>query len=202
MGVTALVMAGGKGSRMQHFDEKPLICVEGKPIVERVIEALQQAKGIESIAVAVSHHTPKTAAFVTRFSVMIVPTSGKGYIQDTQYVVKHLKLRRIMTVSADLPLVTGEVFDEIVGRYKSCGKPALTLVVSDDLKERLGLSLDHSFQLDDRTVVPVGINLIDGRRIDEDELEQEVFLLDRLEVAVNVNTIEELALTAKLVRQR
>ena len=54
MGVTALVMAGGKGTRMRLAEEKPLIKVCGKPVIEYVIAALRNAKKIDSIVVATS----------------------------------------------------------------------------------------------------------------------------------------------------
>ena len=61
MGVTALVMAGGKGTRMHLAEEKPLIKICGKPVIEYVIAALENAKKIDSIVVAVTGCTPKTA---------------------------------------------------------------------------------------------------------------------------------------------
>jgi GTP:adenosylcobinamide-phosphate guanylyltransferase len=50
-------------------------------------------------------------------------------------------------------------------------------------------------------LVPAGINIIDGRRIDEEKLDQEVCLLDRKEVAVNINTLEELKIAEKLFQR-
>jgi GTP:adenosylcobinamide-phosphate guanylyltransferase len=47
-------------------------------------------------------------------------------------------------------------------------------------------------------VVPAGINVIDGRRIDEKELDEEICLLDRKEVAVNINTVQELSVAESL----
>jgi len=44
MGVTALVMAGGKGTRMALPEEKPLLTVGGKPVIEHVLAALENAK--------------------------------------------------------------------------------------------------------------------------------------------------------------
>ena len=49
-------------------------------------------------------------------------------------------------------------------------------------------------------MVPAGINVIDGRRIDEAELEEEVFVIDREEAAVNVNTPEDLKVAEHLFR--
>lgn len=59
MGLTALVMAGGKGSRMRLAEEKPLIKVCGKPVIQYVIAALCKAKSIDSIVVATTKCTPK-----------------------------------------------------------------------------------------------------------------------------------------------
>ena len=60
MGVTALVMAGGKGTRMRIAEEKPLIKVCGKPVIEYVLAALKNAKKIDTIIVATTSCTPKT----------------------------------------------------------------------------------------------------------------------------------------------
>lgn len=201
MGVTALVMAGGKGSRMRLAEEKPLVVVGGKPVIERVLVSLLKAKRVESIVVAVSDCTPRTARFVAKFPVRVAMTPGKGYIEDMQYLVKRLKLGKVLTVAADIPLITGETVDEIVDRFESCGKPALAVVAPLETKLKLGLGVEYSFEVAGKTVVPVGINAVDGERIDEEELEQEVLVLDKVEVAVNINTLEELRLAERLLEK-
>ena len=192
MGVTAVVTAGGKGSRMGLSGEKPLLEVGGKPAIAHVIESLQAAKKVESIVVAVTDFAPKTADFVSKFPVKIVKTPGKEYIYDMQYVIKKLKLETVLTIAADLPLITSEIIDSIAEDYERCGKPALTVVVPMETKTKLGMSGEYAFTLGDKLVVPTGINMIDGRKIDEEELDQEICVLDREEIAVNINTVQEL----------
>ncbi len=201
MNVAALLMAGGKGSRLGDSQEKPLITIGGKPIIELVIRSLQDAKRVNLIVVAVSHNTPRTAAFAAKFPVKIAPTPGKGYIEDLQYLVKQLDLKQVLTIAADIPFINGRIIDEIVDQFLSCGKPALTVVTSLATKQKLGLGAEHAFVLAGKTVVPVGINAIDGKSIEIAELEQEVLLMDKPEVAVNINTLEELAIAEKLVKQ-
>jgi GTP:adenosylcobinamide-phosphate guanylyltransferase len=41
-------------------------------------------------------------------------------------------------------------------------------------------------------VVPAGINVIDGRRIDEEKLDEEIYVSDQKEIAMNINTVKEL----------
>ena len=201
MGVTALVMAGGKGTRMALSEEKPLLQVGGKPVIEHVITALRNAAKVESIVVAVSDYTPKTAKLMAAFPVSVVKTPGKEYVSDMGFAVRTLGLQTVLAIAADLPLITGEVIDAIIERYERCGRSALTVVVPMETKEKLGLGGEYAFELGNRRVVPAGINVIDGQRIDEEELDQEICLLDSKEVAVNINTVQELRVAESLFKK-
>ena len=203
MGVTALVMAGGKGTRMRIGEEKPLVKVCGKPVIEYVIEALQSAKKVDCIFVAVTDCTPKTAKFLSKFPIKVVETPGKDYVSDMGYASKNLKLGIFLAIAADLPLVTGQALDAIVERYERCGKPALTVAVPLETKTKLGMSVEYSFKMDEKDVVPVGINVIDGhRRYGDEWLDQDIYLLDLEELAVNINTIAELRLAEHLLSRK
>ena len=202
MAVTALVMAGGKGARMTLPEEKPLLKVGGKPVIEYVLAALENAAKIDAIAVVVSDYTPKTAKHVAKFPVKVVQTLGKGYVSDMGCAVKTLKLHAVLAIGADLPLITGEIIDDIVTRYEQCGKPALTVAVPMAAKAKLGLGGEYAFEVDGKLVVPAGINVIDGRRIDEEKLDEEICVVDRKEVAVNINTLQELKIAENLFAKR
>jgi len=203
MGVTALVMAGGKGTRMQTAEEKPLIKVCGKPVIEYVLEALKHTKKIDSIIIAVSSCTPKTAKFMSQFPVKVVETPGKDYVSDMGYAALNLKLGVFLAIAADLPLISSEALDSIVERYELCGKPALTVAVPLETKTKLGMSIEYSFKMDDKDVVPVGINVIDGhKRYGDEWLDQDIFLLDLDELAVNINTVQELHLAERLLAKQ
>jgi adenosylcobinamide-phosphate guanylyltransferase len=194
-------MAGGKGRRMRLSEEKPLLEIGGKPVIAHVIESLQAAKKVDSIVVAVTDYVPKTAGFVSKYPVKVVKTPGREYIFDMQYVVKKLKLEKVLIIAADLPLITSEIIDCIVEDYEHCGKPALAVVVPIETKTRLGMSEEYAFAVDNKLVVPTGINMIDGRRIDDEELEQEICVCNREEVAVNVNTVQELRIAESLFKK-
>ena len=185
---------------MQIAEEKTLIKVCGKPVIEYVIEALKNAKKIDNIIVATSSFTPKTAKYLRRFPVKVVETPGKDYVSDMGYVSQTLKLGVFLAIAADLPLVRGEVLDAIIERYERCGKPALTVAVPLSTKAKLGMSIEYSFKMDDRDVVTVGINVIDGRKRYGDEwLDQDIYLVDLEELAVNINTVQELQLAERLL---
>jgi adenosylcobinamide-phosphate guanylyltransferase len=204
MSITALVMAGGKGTRMKLPMEKPLISVCGKPSIEYVLAALKDAKKIDRVIVATTNITPKTTALMKQLGVQVLETPGKDYVSDMGFTVQTLKLGVFLGISADLPLVKGEMIDEIVTRYEVCGKPALTVAVPIEVKTKLGMGVEYSFKTDDgRDVVPVGLNVIDGsKRYGDEWLDQDIFVVDHPELAVNINTVQELALAEKLLSER
>lgn len=201
MDVTAIIMAGGKGSRMGLSEEKSLLKVGGKPMIAWVIESLLDAKKVDAVVVAVTDNSPKTAHYVSSFPVRVVKTPGKDYIFDMQHVVKKFGLRHVLTVAADLPFITGKIIDEITECYERCGKPALAVVVPMETKKKLGMSEEYAFFHKDKLVVPTGINLVDGQRIDEYELDQDFYISDQNELAININTIEELRTAEKLLQK-
>jgi GTP:adenosylcobinamide-phosphate guanylyltransferase len=117
------------------------------------------------------------------------------------YAVKKLGLQTVLAVSADLPLLTAEVVDQILDHYFACRKPALAVVVPEKTRRKLGFTGGYSFDCGGERVVYAGINVVDGKRIDEAELEQENYVLDRAEVAMNINTVDELQIVRKQVEK-
>jgi adenosylcobinamide-phosphate guanylyltransferase len=203
MGVTALVMAGGKGTRMKLAEEKPLVKVCGKPVIEYVIAALKGAKKIDKIIVATTARTPKTTELMKQQGVQVIETPGNDYVSDMGYTVQTLKLGVFLAIAADLPLVKPEVIDAIVERYECCGKPALTVAVPIGAKTRLGMCVDYSFVECGQELVPVGVNVIDGsKRYGDEWLDQDIFVLNHEGLAVNINTVEELQLAERMLAER
>lgn len=203
MGVVALVMAGGKGTRMRIGEEKPLIKVCGKPVIGYVLAALKNAKKIDSVIVATTICTPKTTKLMNQLGFKVIETPGKDYVSDMGYAVQTLKLGVFLAIAADLPLVRGEMIDGIIERYERCCKPALTVAVPLETKTKLGMSIEYSFKMDDKDVVPVGINVIDGhKRYGDEWLDQDIYLLNHDELSVNINTVQELRLAERLLAKQ
>src|SRR5208337_2155300 len=198
MGVTALVMAGGKATRMASEFEKPLVEVGGKPMLLLVVEALKKSKNIDRIVVAVSPHTPRTALAAREIGVEVMETQGLGYEEDMKFAIKQRNLHDVMVVSADLPLLTPVLVDRAIETYKREMKPALSVMAPAEIVENQGAKPSFVFQVGGRRMVPIGINLIDGTRIDEPELEETTLIAEPDDSILNVNTIEELKVAQEL----
>lgn len=185
-------MAGGRGKRFGGDTEKPMVKFMGKPIIRRVIEAAKESKRIVETYVAVTSYSPKTAEEATKASAKIVKTAGQGYHADAQQAVKDANLTcPVLIISADLPLLTGEFLDEIIDGYEESGKPALTVLVPEEAFSEYGLSAVSSYEHEGKTYAVSGINIIDGRRILEEQ-EQEVIISRRPEAVFNVNSSKDL----------
>jgi adenosylcobinamide-phosphate guanylyltransferase len=85
--------------------------------------------------------------------------------------------------------------------YERCSKPALTVAVPLETCKRLGLSADYIFEVKGKSVVPTGMDVIDGKRIGEGMLEEEVLIIDDKRIAVNVNTFKDLKIAELMLQQ-
>lgn len=194
MGVTALVMAGGKGTRMGSSIEKPLLEVCGKTLLERVVTALRRSKAVERIIVVVTAASSATSMKARALGLETIETAGLGYEADMSSAITKLGLGDVLVVSADLPFLTETLVDESVRRYVESRKPALSVMCPTGAYEKVGTTPSYVFVIDGRKLAPVGINLINGKRVHEGELEQEVLVVDSELIALNVNSPHELEL--------
>ena len=193
--VVALIMAGGKGTRFSKNTEKPMAQFMGEPLIRRVIDATKESKRIAETIVAVTSFSPKTAQEATKADVKVVKTAGQGYHEDLQQAVKDADLKcPVLIVSADLPLLTGEFLDEIIREYEEAGKPALTVLIPEEAFRMYGISAASPFEHEGKMYAVSGINIIDGRRILEEQ-EQKVIVSSRPEAVFTVNSPEDLEST-------
>ena len=192
--VTAIIMAGGKGTRMDIDGEKPLVLIRGKPMVQYVCEAVQASLEIDQLLVATSKHTPLTTEFVKESGLKVIETPGEGYILDLGFIINELKRIEqnssdsdgiIVTVTADLPLITGEILDEVILEYEKSDKPAMCVAVPRKFFTDYNLK-PHLVMGD---IVPSGLNIL---RRNNNQQDEEVLELRKFELALNINSPEDL----------
>lgn len=192
----AIVMAGGKGKRL-GLEEKPLTLILGKPMISYVLEALLGSKNIGRLFVATSSRVEKTELWLLDFvkhhgNVRMIRTKGEGFVNDMASAVEEAGITgSVLITMADLPLVTSGLIDRIIGKYQDMNSPALSVHMDLAVFTRLGIRPDTVFHKNGGFIVPCGINILDAGRIRE---EQEDFnlILDDEELALNVNTVEDL----------
>ena len=191
-------MAGGRGSRL-NMGEKPLVTLFGRPLIDYVALALEDSS-VDRIFVATTDNVPRTQKWATERGLGVMETGGYGYVADMIEAVKKAEVTDpIMIIMADLPLVTSDLIDEIIEVYEERPEPALSTHTPLDLHSRLGRRPDSLFNYMGQLIVPAGINVLDGVDI---EKEQEDFhlILERIELAVNVNVAGDLMLCEKIIQ--
>jgi adenosylcobinamide-phosphate guanylyltransferase len=196
-------MAGGKGKRIGSMVEKPLLPFLGKPLVEWVVGAVESAAKISEFYVVTSANTLETERKCLREDLKIIRTDGKGYHDDLKQAVSKAKLNcPILTVSSDLPALTGKFLDNIVSVYEKSGKDALTVLVPQKKREELKLSTAPLYEYEREGYAISGINLIDGAKILEEKIDEFAVITEEIEAALNVNTLEDLKTAQEIVKHR
>ena len=191
-------MAGGRGSRLK-MGEKPLIKLFGRPLIDYVVLALEESL-VDRIFVSTTENVPSTRKWAQERDLYVLETGSYGYVADMIEAVKKADVRDpIMVIMADLPLVTSELIDQIMEVYQERPEPALSTHTPLSLHSRMGRRPDSLFNYRGQLIVPAGINVLRGAEI---EKEQEDFhlILERMELAVNVNVPEDLMLCEKIMQ--
>ena len=141
--VTAVVMAGGKGSRMDGNTEKPLIKVKDVPMIRYIINALSDTNEISEIIIATSPNTPETAKQVKYWGYEVFQTPGDGYIEDLSYFISERFSddpdQILLTITSDMPLINSEIISEVIFQYFKHDKPALCVSVPVSLMKEHNL---------------------------------------------------------------
>ena len=194
----AAIMCGGRATRMKSDVEKPLLKVGGRPMVERVHSALEGSFRFGRIVAAVSANTPETKKFLAAKGVEVIETAGEGFSQDLQHLLSKLKPERVFVIPADVPLVNPQTISDVADLAGGERAPAVSIVMENKFVSDIGAK--PSVILDDQ-YCHSGITIFDSSAIGGGEVEEEYLLMNRKEIAVNVNTKEEMELAELLVQR-
>jgi adenosylcobinamide-phosphate guanylyltransferase len=183
-------MCGGRGTRLDADVEKPLFEVGGRPMVDRVRDALTGSR-IGTVCAVVSPHAPRTREHVSD-RMPVVETPGEGYVADLDAAMADERVARpVVTCVADLPLLTAGLVDEVLDAYATRTAGSLTVAVPAALKRALGVSVDTTMLHEGRQIAPVGLNVV-GQGADATWLSHDARL------AVNVNRRADAAVAERL----
>jgi adenosylcobinamide-phosphate guanylyltransferase len=209
----ALVMAGGKGTRMNARCEKPLLNINGKPMISYVLNALIDSKCFNYVWVAVSKNTVNTKAYLNEHyrSVMVIDTPAIDYVYDLNYALTYISnhmynAEPILITAADLPLLDCNIVKYIIDMYEhySSKKDAwIVIVVSTKLLRYTQVS--SKLQVNGMDKYYSGISIVNPRVLDNiiynthNSIKEEYMLIDDVRVAVNVNTMNDLKLAEMML---
>ena len=195
-------MCGGRASRMQQQQggiEKPLIKVDGVAMVERVISALASSNRFDRIIAAVSPNTPKTNEFLKSKGIEIIETAGEGYSQDLSHLLSKLKPHKVVVVPGDIPLLNSQIVKEILNTIdddRQEQKQAISIILEKGFVEEIGVKPSIVLM---NQYCHSGITIFNSMVVSTEPVKEHYLVMNRKEIALNVNTKEELELAEKLL---
>jgi len=184
-----LVMAGGKGTRM-NLDNEKLLLQYKKPIILHVIDSLQNSNSFSKILAITSSNSPKTKKFLQENNVETLDTSGKGYVEDLNSVLKTIS-DKVLVTSGDLPLLDVEIIQNILSHFDPT-KTWTSILVTNKFLTSLGLESEFSVNFNGKKCHYTGISLVNSEKISSlDDLEENYIIIDDKRIAFNLNSKEE-----------
>ena len=188
--IYAIVMAGGRGTRLKVDVEKPLFKLHGKPLIKYVLDNISSSKLVEDVVIAVSSHTQETTKYLESLNgnFQILDTSGIDYLNDLSYILtlfeSESKNDILLFINADLPFISGETIDFVLTKYLESAKDSLSTQVPVEIFKKLDLEFSYQFN----GSVPSGLNVL--RSVNEIQ-EEEQLILPKIELALNINTLKD-----------
>ena len=185
----ALVMAGGKGTRMKLNDEKLLLRYK-KPIILHVIDSLKNSNCFSKILSITSSNSPKTKKLLEENNVETFNTPGIGYVEDLNLVLQTFR-DEFLVVSGDLPLLDKEIIQKITTYYNP-QKIWTSILVTNKFLTMLGLESNYSVNFNDQICHYTGISLINAEKITSlENLVENYVVLDDKRIAFNLNSKQD-----------
>ncbi|WP_238987687.1 NTP transferase domain-containing protein [Halobellus captivus] len=221
----AVLLCGGRGTRLGGDVEKPLVEVGGRSMIARVLDALADA-GVSRVAAVASPHAPDTRyALVSGLAeeatvpCTVLDGSGEGYVADLEVGLSAVD-RPAVTVAADLPLLRGRdveaAIDEAISAGTTPGETASppdetasprneTISTPDDLVRSVTVCVPVAYKRAIGASVDTSFEH-DGTAVVPTGLNvvgdgaDRVVVRERDSVAVNVNRPGDLELTRRILR--
>ena len=181
-----LIMAGGKGTRMQSNEEKLLLEYK-KPLVLHVIDALKDSNCFEKIIAATSPNSPQTQKIIAENNVTVFETLGENFVADLNYILKKLD-DYVFVTSGDLPLLDESIVEQIVDTVNS-DKTWTSIVTTKSFQSSLGLNPECIILFNNESYVHTGISIVNASEIKNlESVKEDYLIINDKRVCLNVNT--------------
>lgn len=183
----AVVMAGGRATRLGGDREKALLEVGGHSLLSRAVGALR-TEGIDDIVVALTKATPRTKALSESLGLSTLQTAARGYHEDTVELLDILG--PYISLNVDVPFVRPRHIRKLLD---SSGGHSLAAVVPSSIAVAMPDRESRGKDSSGTDVVWVGLNMVTRDKTTS------YLVFDDPMLSVNINTDEDLALARRLV---
>lgn len=218
MGLAAVILAAGKGTRMKSELPKVLHRVCGKPMIAHVLDAVAEAGADKTITV-VGHRGDDVAAVLGDGAKVVIQSEQLGTahaLMQAETALQGFTGGLVLVVCGDTPLVTGPTLSSLIRQHQNTGAAitVCTAVVDnptgygrvirgkDDHVLRIVEQRDASLEELAVREINTGVYCFDARglfralsRIRPDNIQGEYYLTDMIDLYVK----EGLTVRARVV---
>ena len=182
-----LVMAGGKGTRMEFSTPEKLLLEYEKPVIFHVIDSLNHSHCFSKVFAATSPNSPDTKYELGQRGIETLDTQGNGYVNDLNLLLQKMN-GLVFVTSGDLPLLDEKIIQVIIEKFNP--KNIWTsFLVSKKFLNSLGLKSNLLINSGDIDCVHTGISIINADKIQNlDPVKENYIILDDKRIAFNLNT--------------
>ena len=198
-----LIMAGGKGTRMDRDGEKLLLTHKKKPVIMHVVNALQNSDCFTKIIAITSPNSPKTERILKEAGVDTISSPGRDFASDLNEMLIQLD-DFVFVTSGDLPLLDSEVVKKIVERSHT-DEIWNSVVTTGSFQKFLGTSIVSTIRDSDiennpgSFFVETGINVVNAKKItDLEPIKEFRLIFDDKRVGLNLNTKDDYKLLSTI----
>ena len=181
-----LVMAGGKGTRMDISNEKLLLEYK-KPIIFHVIDSLKNSHCFSKVVVATSPNSPDTKQALEQRGIETLTTSGSGYTNVLNFLLQSMD-GFMFVDSGELPLLDEKIIQDITEKFNS-ESVWTSFLSSKEFLNSLGLESSLLVNSDNIECAYTGISIINANKIKNlNSVKENYIVLDDKRIAFNLNT--------------
>ncbi len=181
-----LVMAGGRGSRMEFPAPEKLLLEYEKPIIFHVIDSLNDSHCFSKVFAATSPNSPDTKHVLEQAGIETLATPGNGYVNDLNSLLQKMN-GIVFVVSGDLPLLDKDIIQKLV-EFNS-ESVWTSFLVSKEFLNSLDLESNLLVKCDNVECAYTGISIINADKIKNlNSVNEDYIILNDKRLSFNLNT--------------
>jgi len=185
----ALVMAGGKGTRMNLGNEKLLLKYK-KPVILHVIDSLKNSNCFSKILAITSPNSPKTKKLLQENNIEIFDTPGIGYVEDLNLALQNID-EQVLITSGDIPLLDKEIIQKITSQH-DVQKVWTSILTTKNFLTTLDIQSNYFIYFNNQECCFTGISLVNSEKISSlDNLDENYIIINDKRIALNLNTKQD-----------
>lgn len=205
----AVIMCGGKGSRFitPGRTEKPLARIKGMTLIETVLQAVILSGQFSKILCVSSPYSPYTTQLLKKiyrseYKIEVMVADGLGFSKDLFKVLNSMLEQKVFTFPSDLALLDSDTVGILVKKCTpAIHNTCIAAVAAKSFTNTLGMTCSSSVAIDGEDYCYSGVcGFYLGTSLPEKTFEESYFVLNKIQLAINVNTASDLRFAEELFK--